>query len=202
MKRLSFAALTVLLVPVACDSGGSVFDLKSPDIPEPINAANFVQRIDNPLYPLLPGMSWRYEVNAADGNEVIEVTVLSETREVEGVTATVVHDQAFIEGELAEDTYDWYAQDRHGNVWYLGEDTKEYRNGEVISTAGSWESGVDGALAHEGDHRRVHLHRRQGERQLFDPLRCPLDGLPFPQLRRLREPAAQSPRLDLRGVGA
>jgi hypothetical protein len=59
----------------------------------------------------------------------------------------VVHDQAFIEGELAEDTYDWYAQDRHGNVWYLGEDTKEYRNGEVISTAGSWESGVDGALA-------------------------------------------------------
>ena len=50
-------------------------------------------------------------------------------------------------GELVEDTFDWYAQDRRGNVWYLGEETKEYENGKSSSTAGSWEAGVNGAQA-------------------------------------------------------
>jgi hypothetical protein len=45
-----------------------------------------------------------------------------------------------------EDTFDWFAQDTEGNVWYLGEESKEYEGGEVVSTAGSWEAGVDGAL--------------------------------------------------------
>jgi hypothetical protein len=52
----------------------------------------------------------------------------------------------FEDGELVEDTRDWYAQDVAGNVWYLGEETAEYENGEVVTTAGSWEAGVDGAL--------------------------------------------------------
>ena len=50
-------------------------------------------------------------------------------------------------GDYVEVTKDWYAQDSDGNVWYLGEDTKEYENGKVASTAGSWEHGVDGAYA-------------------------------------------------------
>jgi hypothetical protein len=48
---------------------------------------------------------------------------------------------------VKEDTLDWYAQDKAGNLWYLGEDTKEYEDGKVSSTKGSWEAGVDGALA-------------------------------------------------------
>jgi hypothetical protein len=63
------------------------------------------------------------------------------------VTTTVVHDQVFIKGELAEDTEDWFAQDKEGNVWYFGEDTKELANGQVVSTQGSWEAGVDKARA-------------------------------------------------------
>jgi hypothetical protein len=51
-----------------------------------------------------------------------------------------------VHGETTEDTYDWFAQDRDGNVWYMGEDSKEYENGQVKSTEGSWEAGVDGAL--------------------------------------------------------
>jgi hypothetical protein len=58
----------------------------------------------------------------------------------------VVHDDVSADGKVIEDTYDWYAQDRWGNVWYLGEDTKEFDNGKV-STEGSWEAGVDGAQA-------------------------------------------------------
>jgi hypothetical protein len=63
-----------------------------------------------------------------------------------GISAVVVRDTVTMEGELVEDTYDWFAQDRDGNVWYLGEETAEYEDGEVVSTEGSWEAGVDGAL--------------------------------------------------------
>jgi hypothetical protein len=63
-----------------------------------------------------------------------------------GVQATVVRDQAFVDGELAEDTHDWYAQDADGNVWYLGEETAEFEDGELTTREGSFEAGVDGAL--------------------------------------------------------
>ena len=52
----------------------------------------------------------------------------------------------YVDGELIEDTDDWYAQDKEGNMWYFGEDSREIEDGEVVSTAGSWEAGVDGAL--------------------------------------------------------
>jgi hypothetical protein len=74
-------------------------------------------------------------------------TVTSQTKEILGVTTTVVHDQAFVKGELVDDTLDWFAQDAAGNVWYFGEDTKELEDGVVVSTEGSWEAGVDGARA-------------------------------------------------------
>ncbi|MEZ5194173.1 MAG: hypothetical protein R2734_17965 [Nocardioides sp.] len=72
--------------------------------------------------------------------------MLARTRTVLGIEATVVHDVARENGEVIEDTYDWYAQDRTGTVWYLGEDTTSYDGGQV-SHEGSWEAGVDGAYA-------------------------------------------------------
>ena len=71
--------------------------------------------------------------------------VTDQTRTVMGIRATVVRDTETHDGALVEDTFDWYAQDRSGNVWYLGEATRAVRNGE-LSSAGSWEAGVDGAL--------------------------------------------------------
>jgi hypothetical protein len=102
--------------------------------------------IDNPLFALTPGDSWSYESTGTDEVETIEVIVLDETRIVMGIQATVVRDTVTVDGEVIEDTYDWYAQDASGNVWYLGEDTKEYEAGAVVSTAGSWEAGIDGAM--------------------------------------------------------
>ncbi len=58
----------------------------------------------------------------------------------------MVRDTVTVDGAVVEDTYDWYAQDTDGNVWYLGEDVKDYEDGKVVSTEGSWEAGVDGAL--------------------------------------------------------
>jgi hypothetical protein len=75
------------------------------------------------------------------------VTVTDQSKTVMGVDVVVVSDQ--VRGaetnELLEDTLDCYAQDSEGNVWYFGEETAEYLNGEIATTAGSWEAGVDGA---------------------------------------------------------
>jgi hypothetical protein len=106
-----------------------------------IDPADFVAVIDNPFLPLKPGTKVRF-----GGAERIEITVTTETKTILGVPTTVVRDQVFLNGELEEDTRDWFAQDREGNVWYFGEETAEYRQGKVVSTRGSWEAGVDGAL--------------------------------------------------------
>ena len=111
-----------------------------------IDPASFVDGIDNPYLPFVPGSRWVYE-GLEDGEEIrIEVEVTDQRRQVMGISAVVVREVEYEDGELIEDTFDWYAQDSEGNVWYLGEDTKEIEDGEVVSTEGAWEAGVDGAL--------------------------------------------------------
>jgi hypothetical protein len=112
-------------------------------------ASAFSTHIDNPYLPLSPGSRWVYHETAADRtSQRVVVKVTRRTRLIEnGVTARVVRDTATSKGQVVEDTFDWYAQDKRGNVWYLGEDTREYENGKVVSTHGSWEAGVNGARA-------------------------------------------------------
>ena len=111
-----------------------------------IRPEEFSANITNPYFTLEPGTQFVYEAKKPEGTERIEITVLNETKDVAlGVTARVVRDQVFLDGELIEDTWDWYAEDGAGNVWYMGEKTAEYENGVVVTTAGSWEAGVDGA---------------------------------------------------------
>jgi hypothetical protein len=110
-----------------------------------LDPADIVDRIDNPYLPLSPGSSWVYEATADSETERIQVVVTSDRREVMDIPAVVVRDTVTVDGQLVEDTFDWFAQDRDGNVWYLGEDSTEYEDGRPASTAGSWEAGVDGA---------------------------------------------------------
>jgi len=117
------------------------------DHPELPAATEFVAVIDNPYLPFLPGSSWTYEGTSEGEVERVVVEVLRETEDIQGIAATVVRDRVYVADELVEDTYDWFAQDRAGNVWYLGEDVKDYEDGEVVSTEGSFEAGVDGARA-------------------------------------------------------
>jgi hypothetical protein len=140
--------VVLLLAAVACGSDSSVeIDPgDGGDYSVDLDPATFVKVIDNPLFALTPGDSWSDESTGTHEVERIEVVVLDETRIVMGIQATVVRDTVTVDDEVIEDTYDWYAQDEAGNVWYLGEDTKEYEAGAVVSTAGSWEAGVDGAL--------------------------------------------------------
>jgi hypothetical protein len=116
--------------------------------PVTLDAANFTTRIDNPYWPMTPGSRWVYrETQGRPPRDRVVTTVTNRTKVVAGVTARVVHDVATRGGRKIEDTSDWFAQDRAGNVWYLGEATRGYRNGRLRSSGGSWEAGVDGAQA-------------------------------------------------------
>jgi hypothetical protein len=113
-----------------------------------LDPADFMATIDHPYWPMKPGSTWVYRETSGDGSrQRVEVTVTGETKDILGIRATVVHDVVTEDGQVIEDTFDWYGQDRSGNLWYLGEDTKEFENGKVVSTEGSWEAGVDGAQA-------------------------------------------------------
>ena len=111
--------------------------------------AEFSTKIDNPYWPMRPGTRWVYrETDGSGARQRVVVTVTHRTRRIaNGVTARVVRDVVTEDGEPVEVTEDWYAQDREGNVWYLGENTAEYEDGKVVSREGSFEAGVDGAQA-------------------------------------------------------
>jgi hypothetical protein len=139
MRRILAMGLAALAT--ACSSGGDDSCVVDTTYAPVITPGNFVAAVDNQLYPLVPGTVTTFE----GGGEVITVTVTSTPKTVLGVNCVEVRDTVTVDGEVTEDTLDWYAQDRDGNVWYFGEDTKEYEGGVVVSTAGSWEAGVNGA---------------------------------------------------------
>ena len=116
--------------------------------PVKLDPADFLVNIDNPYWPMSPGSRWVYRETDEGTEKRVEVTVTDRTKKIaNGVEARVVHDVVTEDGELVEVTDDWYAQDKAGNVWYLGEDTAEYENGKVTTRSGSFEAGVDGAQA-------------------------------------------------------
>ena len=110
-----------------------------------IDPANFTTKIDNKYFPLKPGTTFVYEGKMEGATERDEMAVTHDTKRVMGVECVVASDKVTEDGKLIEQTYDWYAQDKEGNVWYFGEDVTEYKNGKVTGHEGSWESGVDGA---------------------------------------------------------
>ena len=109
-----------------------------------IDPANFQTKVDHPYFPLVPGTVFHYIEKAGGETSENDVTVTHDTKTIMGVKCVVVHDVLSQKGRVTEDTYDWYAQDKQGNVWYFGEATKEFKEGGAVDTAGSWEAGVNG----------------------------------------------------------
>jgi hypothetical protein len=111
-----------------------------------IEPATFSTAITNPYLPLRPGTRWTYEGQTEDGLERKVVEVTDETRMVMGVRCVVVHDVVTLDGQVHEETVDWFAEDRSGAVWNFGEATRKRRADGSFTPAGSWEAGVGGAL--------------------------------------------------------
>jgi hypothetical protein len=158
---LSISAAVLIVSATACGGGssqspgtsrGATGAASSPlpqgNEPVMLDPAEFTTEIDNPYWPMKVGSRWVYRETDTKGTVTrVEVTVTDQTKTIMGIDSVVVHDIVTEGGEVKEDTLDWYAQDADGNIWYMGEDTKEYENGKVSSTKGSWEAGVDGAQA-------------------------------------------------------
>jgi hypothetical protein len=157
-KLFKIILALAIVAQASCNSsgGGKKFPLpENFDADAPytvsITGADLSQVVDNTFFPAPPGATWSYQGETEDGTELINVAVLSAadmngSKVVMGFDARVIRDTVFLDGELVEDTWDWYGQDAAGNVWYIGEDTAEYENGMIVCNCGAWEWGVDGAL--------------------------------------------------------
>ncbi len=110
-----------------------------------IDPATFTTKIDNPYFKLPVGKIMIFEKRTEKGLERIEITITGETRKIIGVETLVYLDREFLNGELIEETKDYIAQDKDGNVWYFGEDVDNYKDGKLKDHAGAWIAGVKGA---------------------------------------------------------
>src|SRR5919197_5094892 len=110
-----------------------------------IDPANFVARIDNRYLPYKPGTSFHFEGVRGATPQTDDEVVLHRTKRILGITCTVVRDTVSEHGRAVERTDDWFAQDRQGNVWYMGEDSFERHHGRFVKADDSWKSGVNGA---------------------------------------------------------
>jgi hypothetical protein len=131
-----------------------------------IDPSNFVDKIDNPYFPLVPGTVFIYEGQSTGGLVHTEFFVTHKTVQILGVTTVEVHDTVTTNGELTEDTLDWFAQDREGNVWYFGENTMELIGGRPSTLSGTFTAGVD--RAKPGIIMEAHPKKRDFYRQEFD----------------------------------
>jgi hypothetical protein len=138
----------MLFAFAGCNNSSSSDESYNPTI----DPANFVSGVDNQYFPLVPGQTYHYLNTITEGTTItkqdITLTTTQDTKVIMGVTCVVVHDLVTIAGTntILEDTFDWYAQDKDGNVWYFGEDTKAYENGAgPADSEGSWEAGIDNA---------------------------------------------------------
>ena len=155
----SIGSIAAALTIAACGGGeraagadtGKAPNRGLPQGSEPVklNPADFTINIDNPYWPMRPGSKWVYSETEPGGTpQKVVVTVTDKVKTIaNGIKARVIHDVVTEKGKPVEVTDDWYAQDRDGNVWYLGEYVTNYEKGKVVDHAGSFEAGVDGAQA-------------------------------------------------------
>jgi hypothetical protein len=147
--RAAVLVLTVFAL-TACGGGASrtspsdLAPVHGPYAPK-IEPANFVPTVDNPLWPLKPGTAFHFEGVRGRTPQTDDELVLHTKKQILGIDATIVRDTVSERGRAVERTLDYFAQDKGGNVWYLGEDSFERKNGRFARASDSWLSGVDGA---------------------------------------------------------
>src|SRR6059036_3610925 len=144
-RVLTILAATAVSGVIAGGTWVSKARASSSDYEPVLDPADFVTVIDNPYFPLPVGRTLVYE-GIKDGQTQLDtVTVTDQTKVIEGITARMVSDVSTNDGTLLEKTFDFYAQDKQGNVWYLGEDTTAYLANGKTDTSGSWQAGVHDA---------------------------------------------------------
>jgi hypothetical protein len=150
VRAIALVSSAVLLAATACGSGGAKSSAVSPApihglYAPKIDPSNFVAAVDNRYFPLKPGTGYHFEGVRGKTPQVDDAVVISRTVVILGVKCAVVRDTVSERGRPIERTFDFYAQDMQGNVWYMGEDSFELKNGKFAKASDSWRGGVDGA---------------------------------------------------------
>jgi hypothetical protein len=157
LRRLN--AVAIALTVAALSAGGCASSARKSSAPHSasslapvhghyspsIDPATFVSAVDNPLWPLKPGTAYHYAGTRGATRQTDDEVVTRQTKLILGIECTVVRDTVSEHGHPIERTLDYYAQDKRGNVWYLGEDSFERNHGRFVRASDSWRSGVDGA---------------------------------------------------------
>ena len=156
-RSTTWLLMLSLVFAAGCGGGSSGGGGNPNDPPDPaFDAQNFgggSATIDHEYFPLVPGTGWTYEGVTDDGDLETDVVRVSHlTRTLLGIECRTVVDRVYLNGLLIEETFDWYARDVDGNVWYMGEAVDDYEyddNDDLIGIThgGAWEAGVDGAVA-------------------------------------------------------
>jgi hypothetical protein len=150
-SRTAGIAVGALVVVLALTAGGFAATPRPPrwvlhgKYAPAIDPANFVAKVDNRYLPLRPGTTFHFRGVKDSTRQVDDVLVMHRIKRVLGIRCTIVRDTVFEHGTAVERTFDWYAQDNHGNVWYMGEDSLERKNGRLVRASDSWQAGVNGA---------------------------------------------------------
>jgi hypothetical protein len=149
-SELESEGAAALAAPVADESSQPVSnDPAAEALPEetlPEAGESFVAGVEHPWFPLRPGTQWTYEGETDGSRRRDEVRVLEQTRVIAGTTCTALHQEVFLDGELAEVTTEWFAQDGDGSIWKFGEETAELDGIVFVLTEDSWVAGFDGAV--------------------------------------------------------
>jgi hypothetical protein len=109
-----------------------------------IDPANFVATVDNRYLPFIPGTAFHYEGVKGRTPQTDDEVVTHRTKRILGVPSTVVRDTVSEHGRAVERTFDYYAQDKQGDVWYMGELALERHHGRLVKASDSWLAGVNG----------------------------------------------------------
>jgi hypothetical protein len=148
------AAAALLGLTASCGSGGSGAG-SAPESPSSlaplhghyapdIDPTDFVHTVDNRYWPLPPGTGYHFVGVKVSTPQTDNELVLHRTKQIAGIACTVVRDTVSEHGLAVERTFDYYAQDKQGNVWYMGEDSLERHHGHMVKASDSWQTGVNG----------------------------------------------------------
>jgi hypothetical protein len=140
MKRLVVTAGVSIML-----AGAAASPARAQARPQPVFPATPV--ISNPYLPMQPGVSLGYDGKIGGKPEHDVVTTLGSTKTITGIHCVVQRDTGWVSGIVVEVTFDYFAQDTAGNVWYMGEFATQYAHGKPAGHSGSWQAGRGGAAA-------------------------------------------------------
>ena len=172
MKTTIALVSLLVLLAVSSATGATAPAASSPapihgEYAPKIDPANFVAAVDNPYFPLKRGTAFHFKGFSGKTPQTDDAVVTSRTVVILGVKCTAVRDTVAEHGKAVERTFDFYAQDKQGNVWYMGEDSYERKNGKFTKASDSWRGGVDGAKP--GIIMLAHPHAGISYRQEYYP---------------------------------